>query len=89
MQAGLPQLPLTLLNSVVAVCQLSADKFPDRPASPRRVAISVGVMNLVGPWFGALPCCHGAGGLAAQVGPKPQTLNPSPYRELGSQKLFS
>ena len=25
-------------------------------------------MNLVGPWFGALPCCHGAGGLAAQVG---------------------
>jgi len=24
-------------------------------------------MNLVGCWFGAMPCCHGAGGLAAQV----------------------
>ena len=24
-------------------------------------------MNMVGPWFGAMPCCHGAGGLAAQV----------------------
>ena len=67
MQGGLPQLPLTLLNSIVAVCQLSADKFPERPASPRRVAVSVGIMNLIGPWLGALPCCHGAGGLAAQV----------------------
>ena len=66
-QGGLAQLPLTLLNSVVAVCQLSADRFPDNAASPRRVSISVGVMNLIGPWLGALPCCHGAGGLAAQV----------------------
>jgi hypothetical protein len=24
-------------------------------------------MNAVGPWFGCMPCCHGAGGLAAQV----------------------
>jgi MFS superfamily sulfate permease-like transporter len=24
-------------------------------------------MNLVGCWFGAMPCCHGAGGLAGQV----------------------
>uniref|UniRef100_A0A0V0GWF1 Putative ovule protein n=1 Tax=Solanum chacoense TaxID=4108 RepID=A0A0V0GWF1_SOLCH len=23
-------------------------------------------MNLVGSWFGAMPCCHGAGGLAGQ-----------------------
>jgi MFS superfamily sulfate permease-like transporter len=57
---------LTTLNSVVAVCALSADLFPDRPASPRRVAVSVGLMNLVGAWFGAMPMCHGAGGLAGQ-----------------------
>lgn len=31
------------------------------------VAASVGAMNLVGGWFGAMPCCMGAGGLAAQV----------------------
>eukprot|EP00959_Pyramimonas_sp_CCMP1952_P177974 3719974-Pyramimonas_sp.AAC.1 len=30
------------------------------------VAMSVGVMNLAGCGFGALPVCHGAGGLAAQ-----------------------
>ncbi len=65
-RAALPQIPLTTLNSVVAVCALSSDLFPDRPASPRRVSISVGLMNLVGAWFGAMPMCHGAGGLAAQ-----------------------
>lgn len=66
-KAGMPQLPLTALNSVLAVCQLSADLFPARPAKPSAVSASVGAMNLAGVWFGALPCCHGSGGLAAQV----------------------
>mgnify|MGYP001498885980 CR=1 FL=1 len=64
--AALPQVPLTTLNSVIAVCVLSADLFPDRRAEPRAVATSVGMMNLVGCWFGAMPMCHGAGGLAGQ-----------------------
>jgi MFS superfamily sulfate permease-like transporter len=51
---------------VIAVCALSADLFPDRPAQPRPVAVSVGLMNLIGGWFGAMPMCHGAGGLAGQ-----------------------
>jgi MFS superfamily sulfate permease-like transporter len=65
-RAALPQIPLTTLNSVVAVCALSLDLFPHRPAPPRKVAISVGLMNLVSGWFGAMPMCHGAGGLAGQ-----------------------
>ena len=65
LKAGLPQLPLTTLNSVVAVCALSKELFPDRPASPKRVATSVGLMNLAGAAAGVMPCCHGAGGLAA------------------------
>lgn len=65
-KAVLPQIPLTTLNSVVAVCALSADLFPNRPVTPRKVAVSVGIMNLVGGWFGAMPMCHGAGGLAGQ-----------------------
>lgn len=63
---ALPQLPLTLLNSVVAVCALSADLYPGRGVAPRRVAASVGLMNLLSVPFGGLPMCHGAGGLAAQ-----------------------
>jgi MFS superfamily sulfate permease-like transporter len=65
-RAALPQIPLTTLNSVIAVCALSLDLFPNRPARPQAVAISVGLMNLVSGWFGAMPMCHGAGGLAGQ-----------------------
>jgi len=65
-RGAIPQLPLTALNSVVSVCDLSEELFPDRAAKPRGVATSVGMMNIVGCWFGALPSCHGAGGLAAQ-----------------------
>lgn len=63
---ALPQLPLTLLNSVIAVCALSADYFPKRGVSPTRMAAQIGVMNLIVAPLGGLPMCHGAGGLAAQ-----------------------
>ncbi len=62
----LPQIPLTLLNSVIAVCALSGDLFPGRRISTDRMATSVGIMNLIGCWFGAIPMCHGSGGLAGQ-----------------------
>jgi MFS superfamily sulfate permease-like transporter len=66
LRGTLPQIPLTTLNSVIAVCALSADLFPKQAVAPRRVAISVGLMNLVCCPFGGMPMCHGAGGLAAQ-----------------------
>lgn len=64
MAAG--QLPLTTLNSVIAVSALAADLRPDMPVSVTSLGFSVAGMNLVGCWFGAMPMCHGAGGLAAQ-----------------------
>ncbi|KAI5805818.1 hypothetical protein EDC01DRAFT_640415 [Geopyxis carbonaria] len=65
--AGLGQVPLTILNSIIAVTYLSRDLLPDRPApSVTALGISIGFMNLVGCWFGAMPVCHGAGGLAGQ-----------------------
>ncbi|KAF2304521.1 hypothetical protein GH714_032903 [Hevea brasiliensis] len=62
----IPQLPLSILNSVIAVCKLSADLFPGKDFSATSLSVTVGLMNLVGCWFGAMPCCHGAGGLAGQ-----------------------
>ncbi|RYR05670.1 hypothetical protein Ahy_B06g085501 isoform D [Arachis hypogaea] len=62
----IPQLPLTLLNSVVAVVKLSSDLFPGREFTATSLSVTVGLMNLVGCWFGAMPMCHGAGGLAGQ-----------------------
>ncbi len=66
LRAGIPQVPLTTLNSVIAVCALSWDLFPKKGVDTRKMATSVGLMNLIGCWFGAMPMCHGAGGLAAQ-----------------------
>ncbi|KAI9097693.1 hypothetical protein K1719_025464 [Acacia pycnantha] len=62
----IPQLPLSILNSVIAVCKLSTDLFPEKEVSVTSVSVTVGLMNLVGGWFGAMPSCHGAGGLAGQ-----------------------
>lgn len=66
LSAGLGQLPLTSLNSVIALCALIDDLFPKKHATTSSVAVSVGIMNLVGCWFGAMPLCHGSGGLAGQ-----------------------
>jgi len=66
LQASIPQVPLTTLNSVIAVCALCRDLFPGKGIGTRGVSISVGLMNLIGCWFGAMPMCHGAGGLAGQ-----------------------
>ncbi|KAL2128122.1 hypothetical protein VTI74DRAFT_9632 [Chaetomium olivicolor] len=64
---ALSQLPLTTLNSVLAVSALSSDLLPDLPApGATSLGLSVAAMNLAGCWFGAMPVCHGAGGLAAQ-----------------------
>lgn len=65
--AGIGQIPLTTLNSVVAVVYLSGDLLPNvRVPSITHIGLSVAAMNLLGPWFGAMPVCHGSGGLAAQ-----------------------
>ena len=66
--AAIPQLPLTTLNSILAVTSLSASLFPDYPHPPSTTALgfSVAISNLVGCWFFAMPICHGSGGLAGQ-----------------------
>ncbi len=62
----LPQVPLTLLNSVIAVCALSADLYPGRGIKTKSMASSVGMMNGLACLLGAMPMCHGSGGLAGQ-----------------------
>ncbi len=67
LQAGLGQIPLTALNSVIAVTFLATDLLPHRqPPSITSMGLSVMAMNLIGCWFGSMPVCHGSGGLAAQ-----------------------
>ncbi|KAF7861511.1 hypothetical protein EAF04_008074 [Stromatinia cepivora] len=67
LDAGLGQIPLTTLNSIIAVNFLATDLLPNIPApGVTSIGVSVAFMNLIGGWFGAMPVCHGSGGLAAQ-----------------------
>lgn len=64
---ALPQIPLTLGNAVIAIVAENNELFPDRRVTEKKIAISHGIMNLVAPFFGGIPMCHGAGGMAGHV----------------------
>lgn len=64
--AGFAQIPLTATNAVIATASLIKAYWPERPVSERKLSLNMGVMNLVLPFFGGMPLCHGAGGLAGQ-----------------------
>lgn len=62
-----PQLPLTLANSVLATSDAAAAYFgrQARRATPRAVSFSIALGNLWAGLAGGLPMCHGCGGLTA------------------------
>ena len=61
---GLPQIPLSLGNSVLATRQISEDLFPERKLTVRQISLTYSLMNLVNPFFSGVPTCHGSGGMA-------------------------
>ncbi|MDB2618648.1 putative sulfate/molybdate transporter [Litoricolaceae bacterium] len=66
----LPQLALTLTNALILTAVIAQDYFPDdrNHLTERNFALSSGVANFVLAPIGAMPMCHGAGGLAAYHG---------------------
>ena len=61
---ALPQIPLSLGNSILATKQVAQDLFPERePLTLRKISFSYALMNLVNPFFGGFPVCHGSGGM--------------------------
>lgn len=61
---ALPQLPLSLGNSLLAIERLAADLFPERAPGVRKLGFTYAAMNLVAPFLGGVPVCHGSGGMA-------------------------
>jgi hypothetical protein len=61
---ALPQIPLSLGNSVLATRQTVADFFPERAITVRTIGVTYALMNLINPFFGGIPTCHGSGGIA-------------------------
>lgn len=64
--AGFAQIALTTTNAVIATSALIAQYFPDKLVPEKKLALNMGIMNIIVPFFGGMPMCHGAGGLAGQ-----------------------
>ena len=62
-----PQLPLTFANSCIATADAARGYFGSAAArvSAGRLAVSLGLGNVVAGLLGGMPVCHGAGGLTA------------------------
>jgi hypothetical protein len=61
---AIPQIPLSLSNSVFATERLANDLFPQAKVTVKKIGLTYGFMNLANPFLGGIPTCHGCGGLA-------------------------
>jgi len=66
--AVVPQLSLTLTNAAIVTASLARELFPATGsiANERNLAISSGLADILLCPFGAMPMCHGGGGLQEQ-----------------------
>jgi hypothetical protein len=60
---ALPQIPLSLGNSILATKQISHDLFPQRRITARKISFTYAAMNLINPFLSGVPTCHGSGGI--------------------------
>ncbi len=65
----LPQIPLTIGNACVGTADTCCTLFPKNPLLSKtkagNFALTMGLANFPAGFFGAVPMCHGTGGLAA------------------------
>jgi hypothetical protein len=61
---ALPQIPLSIGNSIIATRQIAADLFPEKKLTIREISLTYSLINLVNPFLGGVPTCHGSGGMA-------------------------
>lgn len=61
---ALPQIPLSLGNSVFATNQLVKDFFPEKKVTVTKIGFTYSAMNIVSAFLGGIPVCHGSGGIA-------------------------
>ena len=61
---ALPQIPLSLGNSIFATRQMTQDLFPDQSITLRKISFTYSLINLINPFLSGIPICHGSGGMA-------------------------
>ncbi len=60
---ALPQIPLSIGNSLLATKQTASDLFPEKKLSIQQIGLTYSFMNLISPFFSGVPICHGSGGM--------------------------
>jgi len=60
---ALPQVPLSIGNSIIATKQIADDLFKENSITIKKIGFTYSLMNLIVPFFGGIPSCHGSGGL--------------------------
>lgn len=61
---ALPQIPLSIGNSILASEQLAKDLYPEKKITASKIGFTYSFMNIVSPFFSGIPVCHGSGGMA-------------------------
>lgn len=61
---GIPQIALSISNSVIATNRTVHDLFPEKQFTVKKIGYTYSLMNLINPFFCGFPTCHGAGGIA-------------------------
>lgn len=61
---ALPQIPLSLGNSIFATHQIITDYFPEKKVKINKIGFTYSFMNFIAPFFSGVPVCHGSGGIA-------------------------
>lgn len=61
---AIPQIALSISNSVIATKRTVDDLFPEKAFSVNKIGWTYSIMNLINPFFSGIPTCHGAGGIA-------------------------
>lgn len=61
---ALLQIPLSHGNSIFAINQLINDYFPEKRITVKRIGLTYSLMNIISPFVGGIPTCHGSGGIA-------------------------
>lgn len=59
----IPQIPLSIGNSILATNQIANDWYPKRTVTIRKISYSYSLINLINPFFSGIPTCHGSGGI--------------------------
>lgn len=61
---AIPQIPLSIGNSILATRQLTEDYFPEKAVSVHKISFTYSFVNMISPFFSGIPLCHGSGGMA-------------------------